>query len=167
MEYGYLWWRGRQTINGRPIEGFWAQGNGGQVILSPDSELGGRVYRWQLQLHARIPVHGHAHDYILPAMLPPGPKKTFISPDKQTLAALPGAYRFNQLHLDLFVEGAGLAGRMAGQKAGLIFEGKDRFFMPSPIFGNMNGKILRGDHGKPIGLLINTAFSKLRFNKSD
>jgi CubicO group peptidase (beta-lactamase class C family) len=33
MEYGYLWWRGRQTISGRHIEAFWAQGNGGQVIF--------------------------------------------------------------------------------------------------------------------------------------
>jgi hypothetical protein len=39
--------------------------------------------------------------------------------------------------------------------------------MPSPIFGNMNGRILTDDHGKPAGLLINTAFSKPRFNKSD
>jgi hypothetical protein len=31
----------------------------------------------------------------------------------------------------------------------------------------MNGRILRDDHGKPTGLLINTAFSELLFNKSD
>ena len=33
MEYGYLWWRGRQTIKGQMLEAFWAQGNGDQVIF--------------------------------------------------------------------------------------------------------------------------------------
>jgi hypothetical protein len=56
---------------------------------------------------------------------------------------------------------------LAEQKAHFHFEGNDRFFMPSPIFGNMNGRILRDDHKKPNGLLINTAFSELRFIKSD
>ena len=31
--YGYLWWRGGQTIRGRDIQAYWAQGNGGQIIL--------------------------------------------------------------------------------------------------------------------------------------
>ena len=33
MEYGYLWWRGHQTINDQKINADWAQGNGGQVIF--------------------------------------------------------------------------------------------------------------------------------------
>ena len=168
MEYGYLWWCGRQTINGLPIEGFWAQGNGGQVIfVCPIVDLVAVFTGGNYSSMLEFQFMGMLINHILPAMLLPGPEKTFIAPDKQAIAALPGAYRCNPLHLDLFVEGDGLAGRLAGQKARLLFEDNDRFFMPSPIFGNMNGRILRDDHGKQTGLLINTAFSELRFNKSD
>ena len=72
-----------------------------------------------------------------------------------------------QKGLDPFAEGNGLVGRLAGQKTRLLFEGKDLFFMPSQIFGNMNGRILRDGHGKPTGLLINTAFSELRLSKPE
>jgi CubicO group peptidase (beta-lactamase class C family) len=131
MEYGYLWWRGRQTINGRPIEGFWAQGNGGQVIfVCPKVDLvavfTGGNYNSMLELQFM----GMLINHILPAMLPPKPEKTFITPDKQVMAKLPGAYRCNQLHLDLSVEGDGLAGRLAGQKAPFFLKATTGFSYP-------------------------------------
>jgi CubicO group peptidase (beta-lactamase class C family) len=168
MEYGYLWWRGWQTINGRQIEGFWAQGNGGQVIfVCPKAELVAVFTGGNFNSMFEFQFMGMLINNILPAMLPPGPEKTLIAPDKQTMTALPGAYWCNQLLLELFVKGDGLVGRLAEQEAHFLFEGNDRFFMTSPIFGNMNGQILRDDHKKPNGLLINTAFSELRFIKSD
>ena len=168
MKYGYLWWRGRQTINGRAIEGFWAQGNGGQVIfISPTVDLVAVFTGGNYNSILEIQFMGMLINHILPAMLPPGPKKTFIAPDKQMIEALSGEYRCNQLQLDLFEEGDGLTSRLAGQKARLHFEGNDRFIIPSPIFGNMSGRILRDNHEKPSGLLINTAFSELCFNKTD
>jgi CubicO group peptidase (beta-lactamase class C family) len=168
MEYGYLWWRGRQTVNGQVLEAFWAQGNGGQVIfVCPTLDLvavftGGNynsLYDFQFM--------GMLVSHILPAMLPAGPEKTFVAPDKQVIDALSGGYRCNQLRLDLFEEQGGLSSQLAGEKSSLHFEGNDRFIIPSPIFGNMNGRILRDNQEKPTGLLIYTAFSELRVNKTD
>jgi hypothetical protein len=69
------------------------------------------------------------------------------------------------LYLELSVEGDTLGCPLAGQGARILFGGKDRIVTNSPLFGNMNGRILRDDHRNPIGLLINIAFSKLRFKK--
>jgi hypothetical protein len=168
MEYGYLWWRGRQTVNDRMLEAFWAQGNGGQVIfVCPTLDLvavftGGSyntIYEFQFM--------GLLVSHILPAILPPGPKKTFVAPDNQMIKALSGGYRCNQLRLDLFEEQGGLSSRLVGEISSLHFEGNGRFIIPSQIFGNMNGRILRDNQEKPFGLLINTAFSELRFDKTD
>jgi len=168
MEYGYLWWRGQQTINGIPVEAFWAQGNGGQVIfICPIVDLVAVLTGGNYNSILEIQFMGMLINHIIPAILPSGPKKTFISPDHLDMAMLAGAYRYNQLHLDLFREKEALIWRLAGQKARLFFEGNDRVFIPSPIFGDMDGKILRDGHGKPTGLLLNTAFSMLRFKKSD
>jgi CubicO group peptidase (beta-lactamase class C family) len=167
MEYGYLWWRGHQMINGQRLEAFWAQGNGGQVIfICPTVELvavfTGDNYNSILELQFM----GMLINYILPAMLPPRPRKTFISPDKEAIAALAGHYQCNQLHLDLFRDGDALVGQLAGQKLDILFEANDRIFVYSPIFGDMRGKMLRDTDGNPTRLLLNTAFSNLRFNKS-
>jgi len=168
MEYGYLWWRGRQTINGRSIEGFWAQGNGGQVIfvcptLDAVAVFTGGNYNSILEFQFM----GMLTNHILPAMLPSGPEKRFIVPDKKIMTTLAGKYRCNKLHLELFPQAKGLVGRLDGQKIRFLFETDNRFFVPNPIFGNMNGKILRDNHGKPIGLLINAVFSQLRFEKAE
>lgn len=167
IEYGYLWWRGRQTINDRPIEGFWAQGNGGQVIfVCPILDVVAVFTGGNFNSILEFQFMGMLINHILPAMLSPEPEKTFILPDKRTVAALVGIYRCNKLSLELFAEGKGLAGRLAGQKIRFLFEGNNRFYIPNPIFGNMNGRILRDDHGKPGVLLINAVFSKLRFEKT-
>ena len=131
MEYGYLWWRGRQTINGRPIEGFWAQGNGGQIIfVCPNLDLVAVFTGGNYNSMLEIQFMGMLINHILPAMLPPGPEKTFIAPDKQTLAVLSGTYRCNQLQLDLFEEGDGLSGRLVGQKVSSILKEKTDFSYP-------------------------------------
>ena len=168
MEYGYLWWRGRQAINDRQIEGFWAQGNGGQVIficreLDVVAVFTGGNYNTMLEFQFM----GMLINYILPAMLPPKQEKPFITPDKQMMETLPGVYRCNQFQVDLLVDKGSLSGRLAGHKNRLFFEDNDHFFMPHPIFGNMSCRIQRSNNGDPTDLIMNTAFSEIRFNKSD
>ena len=86
MEYGYLWWRGRQTVDGQMLEAFWAQGNGGQVIFVYQTMglvavfTGGNynsIYEFQFM--------GMLVNHILPAMLSPGPEKTFVAMNKQMI----------------------------------------------------------------------------------
>jgi len=166
MGYGYLWWRGQQSIKGHSIEGFWAQGNGGQAIfICPDMDLVAVFTGGNYNSILELQFMGMLTDFILPAMLPPIPEKRFVNPEKPVMAALSGSYRCDKLHLDLFVEGDGLVSQLVGQKARLFFETNDRFFIPNPIFGAMSGRIVMNEHGKPKGLLINGAFSELRFNK--
>jgi len=168
MEYGYLWWRGHQMINGQLLEAFWAQGNGGQVIfICPTVDLVAVFTAGNYNSILELQFMGMLINHILPAMLPPGPRKTFVPPDKQSIAALAGHYRCNQLYLDLFRRRHALACRLAGEKIRVFFETNDRIFAYSPIFGDMSGKILRDTGGNPTGLLLNTAFSNLRFNKVD
>jgi CubicO group peptidase (beta-lactamase class C family) len=168
MEYGYLWWRGRQTISGRHIEAFWAQGNGGQVIfVCPEMDTVAAFTGGNYNSMLEFQFMGMLVDHIFPSMLPSGPEETFIAPDTQAMSELPGAYRCNPLHLDLFAEEDGLAGRLEGHKFPLILKGNDRFSIDSPIFGSACGRILRDDHGQPTALLINIAFSELCFKKSE
>jgi len=168
MGYGYLWWRGRQSIKGRSIEGFWAQGNGGQaVFICPNVDLVAVFTGGNYNSILELQFMGMLTNYILPAMLPPIPEKRFINLEKQVMAALSGSYRCDKLHLDLFVEEDGLVSQLVGQKARLFFETNDRFFIPNPIFGDMNGRIVMNEHGKPKGLLINGAFSEFLFSKID
>jgi hypothetical protein len=167
MEYGYLWWRGRQMINDQPIEAYWAQGNGGQVIFNcPSLDLVAVFTGGNYNSILEFQFMGILINYILPAMLPPIPEKTFISLGKQALTALSGRYRCHRLQIHVFQEKDSLFCQHAGEKVPIFFEDDDRFFIPDPIFGNMNGTVLRCRNGRPVGLLINTAFSKLRLNKS-
>jgi CubicO group peptidase (beta-lactamase class C family) len=168
MGYGYLWWRGQQSINGRPIEAFWAQGNGGQVIfICPKLDMvavfTGGNYNSMLELQFM----GMLINYIIPAMLPPTPGKIFIHPGKHAIDALTGSYRCNDLPIDLLVEGGGMACQLAGLKSRFLFETKNQFYIPNPIFGDMNGKIIKDNQGKVIRLQIQGAFSDLVFKPSN
>jgi CubicO group peptidase (beta-lactamase class C family) len=166
MEYGYLWWRGYQTINNQQIEAYWAQGNGGQVIfICPVLDLVAVFTGGNYNSIHEFQFMGILINYILPAMLPPVPKKTFISLDKQALMTLSGKYRCHRLQLHISQEKDKVVGQLAGIKVPIFFEDNDHFFIPNPIFGNMNGMIIRDHDETPVELLINSVFSKLRFKK--
>ena len=106
-------------------------------------------------------------NYIIPAMLPPIPEKTYINPSKHTIDALSGSYRCNDLPIDLLVEEGSMACQLAGLKSRFQFETKDQFYIPNPIFGDMNGKIIKDKHGKVIRLQVQGAFSDLVFKPSN
>lgn len=168
INYGYLWWLGSQLINDKQIEAFWAQGNGGQVIfVCPAVDLVAVFTGGNFNSILEFQFAGMLINYILPAILPPGAEKKYIALNKRTIAALPGTYWCGDLKLDLLVEGVGLVGRLNGRNARILFVDSDRFVMPNPIIGNLNGIILRDDQGLPSGLLINAAFSQLRFQRSN
>jgi len=168
MEYGYLWWRGRQEINDQQIEAFWAQGNGGQVIfICPPLDMVAVFTGGNFNSILEFQFMGMLINYILPSMLPAMPGKKFIPPSKQAIMALSGRYRCHRLHLHILKEKDGLVCRLGGEKTSIFFEDKDRFLIPHPIFGNMNGTIIRDCDEKPVSLLMNSVFSHLRFNKID
>jgi hypothetical protein len=104
-------------------------------------------------------------NHVLPAMLPAVPEKTFISLGKQARITLSGRYRCHRLQLNIFQEKDKVVGQLTGEKVPIFFEDNDRFFIPDPIFGNMNGSIIRDRAGTPAELLINSVFSKLWFKK--
>jgi hypothetical protein len=166
MAYGYLWWRGHQTINNQQIEAYWAQGNGGQVIfICPFLDLVAVFTGGNYNSIHEFQFMGILINHILPAMLPAVPKKPFISPGKQTLMTLSGKYRCHRLQLHIFQKGDRLVCQLAGEKVPIFFEDNDRFFIPDPFFGNINATIIRNLDGTPAELLINSVFSKLRFKK--
>jgi len=168
MEYGYLWWRGRYAVGGRSLEAFWAEGNGGQVIfVCPALDLVAVFTAGNYNSLLEFQFMGLLINHILPAILPPSPERTFVDPDNETLAALPGSYRCHRLHFHMSVEGGRLAGRLNEQPVRFLLEGNDRFFIPNPVLGDMTGRIARDANGRPIKLMINAAFSELQFCRSD
>lgn len=168
MEYGYLWWRGKQSVKGKIIEAFWAQGNGGQVIfVCPELDLVAVFTGGNFNSILEFQFSGMLINYIIPAILPGLEKRTFINPDAQIFTALPGTYRCKDLQFDLIAKDHCLNGRLNGMEMSVLFENKVQFLMQNSVFGNMTGRILKDERGYPLGLLINTAFSKLFFQRMD
>ena len=168
MEYGYLWWHGRHIMGGRSLEAFWAEGNGGQVIfICPAIDLVAVFTAGNYNSLLEFQFMGLLINHILPAILPPGPERTFVDPNYETLTELPGSYRCHRLLLRVSVEDGRLAGRLNGQTVRFLLEGNDRFFIPNPVLGDMTGRIVRDANGRPTELTINAAFSELQFHRSD
>ncbi len=168
MEYGYLWWRGKQSVTGKMVEAFWAQGNGGQVIfVSPELDLVAVFTGGNFNSILEFQFSGMLVNYIIPAILPELEGKKFINPDVRTLSALHGTYRCENLQLDLVAKGHCIKGRLNGMEMSVLFENRHQFLMHNSVFGNMTGKILKDEKGYPQEILINTAFSKLFFRRMD
>jgi hypothetical protein len=168
MEYGYLWWRGTQEVDGRKVEAFWAQGNGGQIIfICPELDLVAVFTGGSFNSILEFQFAGMLINHIIPAILPDLVKKTFITPDGQTLSALSGTYRCKHLQLDLTAEGNSLSGLLNGMETPCLFESRDRFLMQNSVLGNMTCRILKDAQGYPQELLINAVFSELHFLRSE
>lgn len=165
-KYGYLWWSGKTVINNQYIEGCWAEGNGGQYIfVFPTLDLvavfTGGNYNNPL---GGQPI-GMLINYIIPAMLPPGPPRKTIKLDPKVVDAYRGVYKFRQHILTVFREGDKLYGQALGEKVELFPETENQFFGTSKVGGYIQISIVKDKNGEVKHMIVHFGFMNMQFDK--
>ena len=165
-DYGYLWWRGKHLINNQLIEGYWAEGNGGQCIfICPKVDLvavfNGGNYNSPLELQPL----GMLIDYILPSILPPAVPRRYAKLDSKTLNALVGECKFKDYHLTIFRERDKLYGRIFGQTTEAFPLTETRFIASWKFVGNTQIDVFRDKKGVVKYLTVHSAFNTMQFDK--
>jgi len=165
--YGYLWWRGGQTIQGREIEVYWAQGNGGQIILvCPDLDLVAVFTGSNFNSVLAFQFAGTLIDYIIPAMLPPETQAPSLPPDSELLQKLPGTYRFGKFPLTITCKSNRVYATFIEKTVPISFQDRTHFTIPNPALGKMLGVVKKDQTGSYTELRINAAFTKMCFTKT-
>jgi CubicO group peptidase (beta-lactamase class C family) len=146
--YGYLWWRGGQIIQGREIQAYWAQGNGGQIILvCPDFDMVAVFTGSNFNSVLAFQFAGMLIDYIIPAMMPPAKQTLFLSPDIEMLQKLPGTYRFGKFPLTITRKSNRLYASFLGETVPMNFQDRTHFIIPNPALGKMSGIVKKDQTG--------------------
>jgi len=165
-KYGYLWWGGKTVISNQYIEGYWAAGNGGQYIfVCPKVDLvaifNGGNYNSPLEVQPL----GMLINYIIPAMLPPGPPRKTTKLDLKILEASRGVYKFRQHILTVFREGDKLYGQALGEKVELFPQTENQFFGTSKVGGSIQINSVKDKNGEVKHVIVHFGFMRMQFDK--
>ena len=165
-KYGYLWWSGKTVINNQYIEGYWAEGNGGQYIfVFPTLDLVAVFTGGNYNNPLSVQPMGMLINYIIPAMLPPGPPRKTIKLDPKVVDAYGAVYKFRQHIVTIFREGDKLYGQALGEKVELFPETENQFFGTSKVGGYIQINIVKDKNGEVKHVIVHFGFMTMQFDK--
>jgi hypothetical protein len=152
--YGYQWWRGKTIANNQIIDGFWAWGLGGQFIfVFPAMDLvvifNGKV--WKNPGNSKR-AFNMLTQYIIPAVLPPGPPREIAAVDVGILKTYVGTYKFEHNGetetVNIFLKDNRLYGRSGNEEEVELFPvSESQFFGTSEDIGGFKLKFVINQKG--------------------
>jgi CubicO group peptidase (beta-lactamase class C family) len=175
--YGYQWWRGKTIANDQIIDGYWAWGLGGQFIfVFPAMDLvvvfNGKV--WKNPDNSKR-AFNMLTQYIIPAVMPPGPPREIVEVDVKVLKTYVGTYRFEHdgetETVNIFLKDNRLYGRGDDEEQVELFPvSKSQFFGASKDIGSFKLKFVKNQKGDIMQLVLNFApqfaFMSIPFDKT-
>ncbi len=169
--YGYQWWSGTLKVNADDISTFYAAGHGGQYIVQvPELDVVlVTTSEWKKNDAGDFRAANIMENYLVPAILNVGTKKTPPVFDAEQYRSVTGRYRWKKakLPLKIFIENKKLYGQT------IIFEGKfemvpvrrDVFRCISKDVGNFWINVNKDEKEKISSLDLKAAFTHIRFKK--
>ena len=160
--YGYQWWRGKTIKNNQVIDAFWAWGHGGQFIfVLPEMDL---VVVFTAKPRENPGYSERAFNmltnFIIPAVMPPGPPREIAKVDVKVLETYVGTYRFKHNGetetVNIFLKDNRLYGRGDDEEiAELLPETENQFFVTSKDIGDFKLKFVKDQKGDIMRFLLN------------
>jgi CubicO group peptidase (beta-lactamase class C family) len=170
--YGYQWWIGETSINGRTIEVYYAQGMGGQFIfVVPEMKITTVITS---QLHdnpgGQFRSQAMMTEYIIPALLPPVPPHEEITLDQNALKNYVGDYEFKRWGYKLSIttkDNQIIISPSGLEEAELIPISETEFRGDLKYIGNIKVDFSKDDKGIINYLTMRVGFSNLKFDKTN
>ncbi len=162
--YGYQWWRGKTIANNQIIDSYWAWGLGGQFIfVFPAMDLvvvfNGKV--WKNPGNSKR-AFNMLTQYIIPAVMPPGPPREIAKVDVKVLETYVGTYRFKHNGetetVNIFLKDNRLYGRGDDEEIAELFpETENQFFGTSKDIGSFKLKFVKNQKEDIIQFILHFA----------
>jgi CubicO group peptidase (beta-lactamase class C family) len=169
--YGYQWWSGALKVKDRDINTYYAGGHGGQyIVLIPELDLIiVTTSEWKENNAGDFRAASIMENYIVPAFLNTGPKKTIPSFEVEKYRYVTGEYRWKKgkLPLKIFIENGKLFGQtvLFDGKFEMLPEGREQFRCISKDVGNFRINVYKDKKEKISSLDLTVAFTNIRFQK--
>jgi CubicO group peptidase (beta-lactamase class C family) len=162
--YGYQWWRGKSMANNQIIDGYWAWGLGGQFIfVFPAMDLvvvfNGKVWK---NPGSSKRAFNMLTQYIIPAVMPPGPPPEIAEVDIKVLKTYVGMYKFEHdgktETVNILLKDNRLYGRGDDEEQVELFPvSESQFFGTSKDIGNFKLKFVKNNKGDIIQFVADFA----------
>jgi CubicO group peptidase (beta-lactamase class C family) len=170
LRYGYQWYRGIATINGKVFETFFAWGRGGQFIfVIPEYDLvavfTSRPYD---NFYGVLLPLGIVPNYIIPAMLPPAPAQKNIQLDPKFIAKYQGKYEFKKWNTKLSIVKEDKKLYMTDPHGGMVELSplsETQLQGELKVFGNVVIDFYKDEKKEIKRLILNYGFLHLTFDK--
>ncbi len=168
--YGFQWRCAKVTISNQKIDTYWASGHGGQAIyVFPALDLVAVFTSkvWDNSLGTFRPA-GILKHYIIPAMLPPVPRRKAIKIDPNALDGYVGKYRlkFSNMPLVIFRKGDKLFVPTPYREFVELFaESEYRFFGTSKEFGDTQLDFTKDEKGNIQKVIVHIGFGRIQCEK--
>jgi hypothetical protein len=176
--YGYQWWCGKTIANNQIIDSYWARGLGGQFIfMFPVMDLvvvfNGKV--WKNPGNSKR-TFNMLTKYIIPAVMPPGPRRQVAEVDVKVLKTYVGTYKFEHNGetetVNIILKDNKLYGRGDDEEQAELFPvSESQFSGTSKDIGSFKLKFVKNQKGNITQFILHLAsqfaYMSIPFDKTE